>query len=163
MARRAERTVVCLHCGAERATRAQKGVRLACTSCGEMFRCPAPDDSAEVLHDGSAAAPGDASPSPADDASPAGGLPEGFEEATIDVRQNARPRSRGAGDESHGTEADPSPPAAHDGSEDEDWQQQLGPRASRESIRPTNQRRAQRAGRKGGRSGGLGMYKGMTG
>lgn len=165
MPRRTERIVACPKCGEERATRAQRGVKLACLGCGEMYRCPAEepdgsaaaagDGSAEVLGDGSTDVEGDGSPRARDDGS-ARAAADGFVEATPKVRQQARPRGRG-GDASPPAESEPSPPV----DEDEDWQEKLGPRASRSSIRPKGQSRAKRAGAKGG-SRRPGVYPGIV-
>lgn len=150
MPRRTERIVACPKCGEERATRAQRGVKLACLGCGEVYRCPAeePDASAEAVDDGSTDVERDSSNA---------GTSDGFVEAKPKVRQQARPRGRG-GDAPPADEP-PAPPVAQ--GEDEDWQEKLGPRASRSSIRPKGQSRAKRAGAKGG-SRRPGVYPGIV-
>lgn len=159
MAPRAEVVVACTHCGAERKTKAQRGVRLACTSCGETFRRPDVEPSPPADPDPSPPPRGEASPAAAAEPSPAG-VPEGFETASPKVRKTARPRARGA-DASPAADAEPSPELEGD----EDWQEKLGPRATPAQLRPAGQRRAQRAGRRGGRSraAGIDIYKGIVG
>lgn len=82
------RTVTCPSCTAPKTTKANRGVRLVCASCGAEYRCPPAEPGAFLVGSPGPAAPATVTPEPATSAvTVARGRPV--------VPQTARPRERG--------------------------------------------------------------------
>lgn len=134
----APRTVTCPSCGTQRETKGNPGVRLVCRSCGEPFLVPRSSEPP-------APAPGPASSSSSSD-DDLGGIR--VTRGRPVIRQRARPRDRGAGDQ---LEGDQGAVAV--------LEQPAGDQLEGDQLeQPTAEERRRRLFQEAGRRGGLARY-----